>query len=78
MKQVQQMPLKEQQTFARLIEDLAYKGPIQKEWRNFSKIGPNEYHCHLSYKWVACWYYKEDGTMKIEVYYAGSREKTPY
>ena len=33
----------------------------------------NEYHCHLSYHWVACWRHEKE-TIEIEVYYAGSRE----
>ena len=35
------------------------------------------YHCHLSYKWVACWQCEGD-SITIEVYYAGSRENAPY
>lgn len=44
---------------------------------NYSKLGPDNYHCHLSRKWVACWT-NENGTLTIEVYYAGSRESAPY
>lgn len=76
-KQVSKMPRKEQVLFANLIEDLIQKGPIRTEWRNFSKLSDREYHCHLSYSWVACWR-TEDQEMEIEVYYAGSREKAPY
>ena len=76
-KRVVQMPLKEQKLFANLVEDLEAKGPIRSEWRNFSKLGPQEYHCHLSYSWVACW--RVDAHhVEIEVYYAGSREDAPY
>lgn len=53
------------------------KGPIRREWAHFSKLGENEYHCHLSYKWVACWRYEKESII-IEVYYAGSRENAPY
>ena len=76
-KQVGKMPRKEQVLFANLVEDLIRKGPVRTEWRNFSKLSDREYHCHLSYSWVACWRV-EDGEMEIEVYYAGSREKAPY
>ena len=76
-KQVSKMPRKEQVLLANLIEDLIQKGPIRTEWRNFSKLSDREYHCHLSYSWVACWR-TEDQEMEIEVYYAGSREKAPY
>ncbi len=71
------MPRKEQVKFANLVEDLESKGPIRNEWKNFSKLSANEYHCHLSYSWVACWRV-EDQIMEIEVYYAGSRENAPY
>ena len=76
-KRVMKMPRTEQILFANLIEDLRRKGPIRREWRNFSKLSENEYHCHLWYSWVACWRGQDEET-EIEVYYAGSREKAPY
>ena len=76
-KRVMKMPRTEQILFANLIEDLRRKGPIRREWRNYGKLSENEYHCHLSYSWVACWRV-QDEVMEIEVYYAGSREKAPY
>jgi hypothetical protein len=76
-KQVGKMPRREQVLFANLVADLIRKGPIRTEWRNFSKLSDREYHCHLSWSWVACWRV-ENGEMEIEVYYAGSREKAPY
>ena len=60
-----------------LIEDLKFDGPIQKSWQNFSPLGKNQYHCHLNYRYVACWTYNK-GEIEIEVYYVGSREKAPY
>jgi len=63
--------------FNRLIKDLRDKGPILKEWPNFSKLEKNKFHCHLNYKWVAVWVlYKSKIT--IEVTYVGSRENAPY
>ena len=76
-KQVGKMPRREQVLFANLVEDLIRKGPIRTEWRNFSKLSDREYHCHLSWSWVACCRV-ENGEMEIEVYYAVSREKAPY
>ena len=73
----QTMPKKEQKKLVKLAEDLRDKGPIQNNWKNFSSLGKGKYHCHLSYHWVACWS-NEKGTIKIEVYYAGSREAAPY
>ena len=37
----------------------------------------DQYHCHLSRDWVACWSYAKT-SKTIEVYYAGSRENAPY
>ena len=71
------MALREQKRFAKLVEDLERKGPIQSEWPNISKLGEQEYHSHLSYSWVVCWRV-EAALLEIGVYYAGSREKAPY
>ena len=60
-----------------LIADLKADGPIQKGWHNFSPLGENKYHCHPTYRYVACWTC-EKGKIEIEVYYVGSREKAPY
>lgn len=76
-KKLRKMPRREQVAIANLIEDLAEKGPIRKEWPNFSALAGDEYHCHLSRSWVACWKVKEKD-LEIEVYYAGSRENAPY
>ena len=77
LKGIQKMPESMQVKLANLVEDLRDNGPIRSEWPNFSQLGKNRYHCHLSRKWVACWYW-EKGTIEIEVYYAGSRENAPY
>ena len=74
---ISRMPESIQLRMANLVEDLREKGPIQGTWPNFSRIGKNEYHCHLSRKWVVCWYW-EKAAIGIEVYYAGSREDAPY
>lgn len=71
------MPLSIQDKFTLLVEDIKKFGAIQKGWQNFSDLGNNKYHCHLSYRWVACWRWEKD-TFIVEVYYAGSREKAPY
>ena len=71
------MPKGVQLRFDLLMQDLEQKGPQQPNWPNYSKLGPNQYHCHLTYKWVACWRC-EKKSIKIEVYYAGPRENAPY
>jgi hypothetical protein len=55
------------------ITKKAYKGIDKMP----GKLDENIYHCHLAYKWVACWKH-EKSTIIIEVYYAGSRENAPY
>jgi hypothetical protein len=63
--------------FTALMLDLEAHGPIQLAWPNYSKLGEDQYHCHLGRKWVACWR-SEKGSLLVEVYYAGSREDAPY
>jgi hypothetical protein len=77
MKGIAKMPKLAQLSMANLIDDLKEFGPILKGWANFSKTGKNKYHCHLTYKWVACWEFNHNEVL-IEVYYAGSRENAPY
>ena len=77
LKRIEKLPIRIQEKLITLIEDLEKKGSIQLEWQNYSKLNENEYHCHLAYKWIACWRH-EKNTIIIEVYYAGSRENAPY
>lgn len=77
LKTVAKMPKGEQNKLTLLVDDLAETGPVQSGWSNYSKLSENEYHCHLSRKWVACWRHERE-TIVIEVYYAGSRENAPY
>lgn len=71
------LPVDVRQLFYLLVTDLQERGPIQKSWRNFSLLGGDRYHCHLTYRYVACWAC-EKNEIVIEVYYVGSREKAPY
>ena len=77
IRRVQRMPVLIQKASANLVGDLKIKGPVRTEWPNFSRLSDTEYHCHLTYHWVACWRTQAD-EMEIEVYYAGSREDAPY
>jgi mRNA-degrading endonuclease RelE of RelBE toxin-antitoxin system len=77
LKKLDKMPKPEQEKFFRLKTALETRGPEQPSFMNYSKLGMNMYHCHLSRKWVACWK-NESGTLTIEVYYVGSRESAPY
>lgn len=76
-KGMKKMPERIRHKMVVLIDDLESKGPLLYEWNNFSKLGDNNYHCHLTHKWVACWQCENDSII-IEVYYAGSRENAPY
>lgn len=71
------LPMADRKRLNALVDALRASGPMQPAFRNFSKLGKNDYHCHLSYHWVACWTVI-GGRFKIEVYYVGSREKAPY
>jgi hypothetical protein len=71
------VPVNIRDKFFILAEQLAEHGPVAANWQNYSKLGPNEYHCHLGYSWVACWRHEKE-TITIEVYYVGSRENAPY
>jgi len=71
------LPKNVQALFVDLLKDLKYSGPEQPNWPNYSKLGRDEYHCHLNYRYVACWK-NENGNLTIEVYYVGSRESAPY
>jgi mRNA-degrading endonuclease RelE of RelBE toxin-antitoxin system len=76
-KELSRLPEAVKKMFYLLVEDLKADGPYQITWPNYSPLGENKYHCHLKYKWVACWtWFKE--SIEIEVYYVGSREKAPY
>lgn len=77
LKNIGRLPLQIQKKLKYLVMDLQNKGAILSDWANFSKIGKNECHCHLAYKWVACWRHEKNSII-IEVYYAGSRENAPY
>ena len=76
-RKLQRLPQNIQDAFFELVDDLQEKGPKQLSWPNYSKLGKSEYHCHLSYNYVACWR-SEGKTIRIEVYYVGSRESAPY
>jgi hypothetical protein len=77
-KNLRKLPLPVQQRFEVLAIALRDGGPTGPHgWPNYSKLEGNEYHCHLTYHYAACWRC-EKGTITIEVYYVGSRENTSY
>lgn len=79
VKSLEKAPKTVRLLFDDLVSDIKAKGPIRKDWNNFSDLGKNKYHCHLNYNYVACWYYdKKTDAYLVEVTYAGSRENAPY
>lgn len=76
-KQARELPKRQYAILARLIIDLELSGPIRGDWPNYSALGKDTHHCHLSYRWVACWGVAKQHR-EIEIYYVGSRENAPY
>jgi mRNA-degrading endonuclease RelE of RelBE toxin-antitoxin system len=77
-KALEKLPPAVQERFYGLVDVLEHAGATGgRIYRNYSKLGNNEYHCHLTYHYVACWRH-EKNTIVIEVYYVGSRENAPY
>jgi mRNA-degrading endonuclease RelE of RelBE toxin-antitoxin system len=76
-KSLSKLPENVRQLLFLLVTDLQTEGPIQRRWPHFSSLGDDRYHCHLTYRYVACWAHRK-GEIVIEVYYVGSREKAPY
>lgn len=76
-KQAARLPRKQRDLLLRLVVDLQMHGPVAAQWQNYSQLGKDEYHCHLSYRWVACWRVHRASNV-IEIHYAGSRENAPY
>ena len=77
IKNITKLPNLAQKKLQLLLDDLRDHGPVQLYWPNYSKLDKNNYHCHLGYKWVACWQHHKN-TITIEVYYVGSRQNAPY
>jgi mRNA-degrading endonuclease RelE of RelBE toxin-antitoxin system len=78
MRKLIKLPKDVQKRFDLLYETLERCGPAgAHQWRNYSKLSKDEYHCHLTYSYVAIWQH-EKGTITIEVKYVGSREDAPY
>jgi mRNA-degrading endonuclease RelE of RelBE toxin-antitoxin system len=78
VKNLRRLPENIMERFENLVQVLRESGPTGPHiFQNYSKLSENEYHCHLTHHYVACWRH-ERKTIIIEVYYAGSREDAPY
>lgn len=60
-----------------LLLEIEKTGPVRGNWPNYSRLADGAHHCHLSYRYVACWRETQKG-IEVEVYYVGSRENAPY
>lgn len=77
-KQAGKLAPRERDLLVRLVRDLEIIGPVQTSWPHYSKLQGQHYHCHLNYRWVACWKVKDNALHLLDIYYVGSRENAPY
>ncbi len=76
-KQLRAIPPKVSELLVELAKDLEMTGPVQWTWPNYSRLTNGVHHCHLNYRYVACWAETEKG-ISLEIYYVGTRENAPY
>jgi mRNA-degrading endonuclease RelE of RelBE toxin-antitoxin system len=80
-KQLSKLPLEVQNAFDRLAKELEVEGPMQPNWKNFSKLSSSTYHCHIKKgrpTYVVCWEVRTKEIRLVEVYYVGTHEGAPY
>lgn len=78
LKNLRKLPENVVDRFNHLAQVLRQSGPTGAHiFKNYSKLGEHEYHCHLTHHYVACWRCEKE-TITIEVNYVGSRESAPY
>jgi len=74
---LQKLPSDVQKLLFLLVADLQFNGPVQKSWPNFSLLREERRHCHVNYRYVACWTCRKNA-IAIEAYSVGPREKALY
>jgi Cytotoxic translational repressor of toxin-antitoxin stability system len=77
-KQVRKLPESERSKLRALVVELMQLGPVRGTWPNYSKLGGELHHCHLSRRYVAVWEVVDRQVRIMEMRYVGSREKAPY
>ena len=80
-KQLYELPDQVQFSFSALVKELELLGPVRGNWKNYSKLGKYQHHCHLKSgrpTYVVCWEIVDSQRKIIEVYYVGTHEKAPY
>jgi len=81
MKQQRRLPQRVRESLFQLIVDIEAAGPVRGDWPNYSKLAPNEHHCHLKKgrpTYVAVWREDNETLQLVEIIYAGTHEKAPY
>ena len=64
-----------------LIIELRIDGPYRSNWSNYGQLQENDFHCHLKKgrpTYVACWRIVNKIDKRVEVFYVGSHENSPY
>ena len=83
-KQITKLPANINDRLAILVKELIVEGPVQSEWKNFSKLTGKKgeyYHCHLNAgrpTYVVVWQVLDRQVRVIEVRYAGTHEGINY
>ena len=85
-KQLDALPEKIRIKMTVLAKEISESGPIRRNWHNFGSLKgrglpDNAYHCHLKEgqpTYVSCWYVVNKELKKVEVFYVGTHENTPY
>jgi mRNA-degrading endonuclease RelE of RelBE toxin-antitoxin system len=79
-KQKEKLPARIRELLFQLAKDIESGGPVRGEWPNYSRLNNNRHHCHLKKgrpTYVAVWV-ETQGTLTVEIIYAGTHEKAPY
>ena len=80
-KQVDGLPAAVKIILKALLIDIRKRGPVQGEWRNYSKLTEVTHHCHLKKghpTFVAVWQVTNRTIRIVEVTYVGTHENAPY
>jgi mRNA-degrading endonuclease RelE of RelBE toxin-antitoxin system len=80
-KQIQSLPESVLLKLVALESEIQILGPIRGNWKNYSKLSESQHHCHLKSgrpTYVVCWEVLDQKIRIVEVYYAGTHEKSPY
>lgn len=80
-KAIPKLPISVRQSLFVLLGEIKSSGPVRGNWKNYSKLGQDNHHCHLKKgqpTYVAVWEVTNKEIKLIEVIYVGSHEKAPY